>query len=55
VATKKWFGSHQTTIPLVIKTSLVAINQLVSITFGRQLNSWPIGDQKLLVAFRFEE
>jgi hypothetical protein len=25
MATKKWFGHHQTTIPLVIETSLIAI------------------------------
>jgi hypothetical protein len=55
MVTEKRFGSHQTIVPLAIETSLVVINQLVLVTFGCQLDNWPIGDQNFLVAFKFEE
>jgi hypothetical protein len=39
MATKKWFGHHQTTIPLVIKTNFVTNNRPISVGFSHKLDS----------------
>jgi hypothetical protein len=55
MAIEKWSSSHRTIVPLAIETSSVAINRLVLVAFGRQLDNQPIGDKKISIAFRLEE
>jgi hypothetical protein len=55
MATKKWFSYHWNIVLLAIEIGLVAISRLVLVTFNHQMDSWPVGNQIFLIAFKLEK